>query len=361
MKQPSERKILVLYTGGTIGMTPTNLKGGLKPGSMEMLQKNIPQLEELPYQVDWSEFKLEDRFIDSSDANIELYQFLGEKIATEQQNYDGIVVVFGTDTMGPSAGALSYELQGLKGPVVFTGSMIPAVEEESDGPRNLLDAIEVAAQSGNEIPSINEVTVCFAGRLFRGVHTRKFSASYVDAMDGVTEEPIATLYRGEIHVDEDRLFTFRKDTEVEFHPLEQKNILPIGVCFESVNSIQSKLESAADVDAIVLFDLPHEQPLNAESKVVRWIREYAPDKTVFFADTMTEPPNTEWIKLQCVPDFQQIMIKANYVLSRAKDKDEMRLLAESNLRGEGKGELLCESERLIEMRKERELPSLTKR
>ncbi|MCB9798211.1 asparaginase [Candidatus Nomurabacteria bacterium] len=362
MKQASERKILVLYTGGTIGMVPTNLKGGLKPGSMEMLQQNIPGLEELLYRVDWSEFKLNDKFIDSSDANIELYQLLGDRISKEQQNYDGIVVVFGTDTMGPSAGALSYELQGLKGPVVFTGSMIPAVEEESDGPRNLLDAIEVAAQSGNEIPSINEVTVCFAGKLFRAVHTRKFSASDVDAMDGVTEQPIATLYRGEISVEEDKLYEETEGMEVEFNPLVEKDILPIGVCSEMSDSIQAKLKAAADiVDAIVLFDLPHEQPLNSESKVVQWIQEYAPNTIVFFADQMTEPPNSEWLRLRCVPDFQQIMIKANYVLSRSSDKDEMRMLADSNLRGETKGELLRESERLSEMRKEREIPRMDKR
>ena len=341
-------------------MSSSNKTGGrLKPSSMEELQNNIPGLKELPFQVEWNEFEMDGKFIDSSDANIELYQLLGEKIAEEQKNYDGIVVVFGTDTMGPSSAALSYELEGLQRPVVFTGSMIPAIEEGSDGPKNLLDAIEVAAQSGNEIPPINEVTVCFAGKLFRGVHTRKFSANNVDSMDGVTEYPIATFEKDEIRVDEKRLLP-SEEKECTFHPLEQKNILGIGVCSQLISSIEAKLKALSDVDAILLFDLPQEYPLHGESTVVKLIHQYAPNTVIFFADQMVDSPDPEWLRLRTVPDFQQLMIKANYILSRAKNRDEMRLLADSNLRGEGKGELLRESERLLEMRRERERPPLNK-
>ncbi|MBU0671231.1 asparaginase, partial [Patescibacteria group bacterium] len=150
MKEKSERKILVLYTGGTIGMHREAEKGPLKPGTAEDLQKNIPELEDLPYNIEWQEFRKDGEFIDSSNADVEYYNQLAKELGKAQEKYDGIVVVFGTDTMAPSAGSISYMLEGLKKPIVFTGSMIPAIDEGSDGPKNLIDAIHVAAKSGNE-------------------------------------------------------------------------------------------------------------------------------------------------------------------------------------------------------------------
>lgn len=341
-------------------MKPSSVNGGLKPGTLEELQKNIPELQDVPYNLEWEEFKPGGRFIDSSDANLEFYNLLAKNIAETHQNYDGIVVIFGTDTMGPSAAAMSYQLEGLKRPVVFTGSMTPAAEKDSDGPRNLLDAIEVAARSGNEIPPVDEVSVCFHGKLFRGTHARKYSASNVDAFDGVTEQPIARINAGSIEVDEDRLLR-HDDGEFHFNALQQKNIVPIRVTGELASSIEAKLKACGDADAILLYDLPKDPPLTTESKFFHMLRDLTHDQTVFFADNENQPPSNDWIRLRGVPDFQQLMMKTNYILSRTDDRDEMRALAEGNLRGEIQGDVIRETEILHAMRTEKERPMIDRR
>ena len=223
MKELKERRILILYTGGTIGMKPSVKLGGLSPGSMEDLQKNLPELQELPYQLEWEEFRFEGELIDSSNANIDYYNELGKKSAEQHDKYDGIVVVFGTDTMGPSAAAISYQLEGLKTPIVFTGSMEPNTKEGSDGPQNMLDAVNIAAQSGNEISAINEVTVCMHGKLFKGVHARKYSARSESraAFDGVGEDPIAEINAEGIKINNNTIQAKDENQKFEFHELKK--------------------------------------------------------------------------------------------------------------------------------------------
>jgi len=341
-------------------MKPTTATGGLKPGTMQDLQQNIPELQNVPYNLEWEEFKPNGEFIDSSNANLEFYNQLGQEIAEKHEKYDGVVVIFGTDTMGPSAAAMSYQFEGLKRPVVFTGSMKPAVQEHSDGPRNLLDAIEVAAQSGNEIPSVNEVSVCFYGKLFRGTHARKYSAGNDDAFDGVGEEPIARIQENGIQVDEGRLLEEERG-EFQFHKLEQKDVISIRVTGELASSIEEKLKVSSGVDAILLYDVPYDPPLTSESRFTKLVEKYAPGVNIFFADNNLQPPNSEWIRMRGVPDFQQLMVKANYILSRTDDRDEMKLLAEGNLRGEIEGDVTRENEVLVAMRAEKERPPIDRR
>ena len=385
MKPQTERKILVIYTGGTIGMKKEG-GGGWKPGSLGELRKNIPELDKLPYQIDWEEMKTKNEneretFIDSSQADIKTFNNIGEKIKENYEIYDGFVVVYGTDTMAYAAGALSYMLEGLGKPVVFTGSMDPATErnekkseydiqshritkkyekEGSDGPRNLIDAINVVGQSGNEIPLIPEVTIAFNGRLIRGNTTEKFKANQRDAFyyNKQTQIQLAKIRHGEDEsdVEEHGLpCVFPPECEItmyadpvdearenfQLRELSSQNICRIEVCSPTIKFIDP------GSDAIFLYDTPKE--LKFDPELISKIESEREDTPVFYHGA--NPPVKDWISIVAWNDKQAEM-KINYILSRTRDIDEIRKLSEGNLRGEGEGPLLKEFEILNEPQKE---------
>ena len=354
MKDPKERNILIIYTGGTIGMVPTSDIGGLKNASLEELQQRIPETDDLPYNITWEEFKLGDEFIDSSNANPAFYNELSSRLAKRHDEndglydkYDGIVVLFGTDTMCPSAGMMSYQLEGVRKPIIFTGSMLPAVDEDTDGKENLLDAVEFAAQSGNEIPKIKEVGISFHGRLMRATHTVKYKADDKDAFHYVTElgeqlseDPIATIDNGIIEVNKEKLLDPLFEKELQQHEIrEDLNIYPVRVCGAFGKITENTFKGS---DAILLHDVPTEEPMTEESALTKKIKEFAPDIPIFFAGE--NPPNSDWIKLAGILDFQQEMVKVHYIMSRAETREEMKVLAEGNLRGESEGEITREKD-----------------
>ncbi len=160
-------KVLLIYTGGTIGMKTDVRTGALAPFDFGSIYDEFPQLHSLETTVDICPFEP----IDSSDVTPALWTRLAETIMERYYDYDGFVVLHGTDTMSFSASALSYALEGLGKPVVFTGSQLPIGVLRTDGRENLITAIELAATG--EVP---EVGLYFQNKLFRGNRTSKFSA-----------------------------------------------------------------------------------------------------------------------------------------------------------------------------------------
>ena len=163
------KKICILYTGGTIGMVPTDRGYAPKKGYFHSLLDEIVQLryDDMPHW-DLVEF---DPLLDSSDVSVDEWNSMLDAIVSRYNDYDGFVVLHGTDTMAYSASALSFMLEGLSKPVVFTGAQIPMCQVRSDGRDNLINALLIASQG-----VANEVSIFFAGKLIRGNRATKTSA-----------------------------------------------------------------------------------------------------------------------------------------------------------------------------------------
>ncbi len=170
--------ILVIYTGGTIGMKFDKNSGTLKPFNFEQLYQHIPALENLNCCIDVHSF---DPLIDSSNVNPAFWVKLAKVVQQNYESYDGFVVLHGTDTMAYSASMLSFMLEHLNKPVVFTGSQLPMGVTRTDGRENFINAIEIASAREDNTPMVPEVTIYFENRLFRGNRTNKFNAENFNA------------------------------------------------------------------------------------------------------------------------------------------------------------------------------------
>ena len=175
---PSKPNILLLYTGGTIGMVKDFDTGVLKAFDFKKLLKNIPELKLLDCNIATVSFE---NPIDSSNMNIEEWIKMANIIEQNYNSYDGFVVLHGSDTMSYSASALSFMLGNLAKPVVFTGSQLPIGDLRTDAKENLITAIQVASLQQNGKPVIQEVCLYFEYKLYRGNRTTKISAEHFNA------------------------------------------------------------------------------------------------------------------------------------------------------------------------------------
>ncbi len=170
--------ILILNTGGTIGMMLDADSGALKPVNFNDLFELIPTLKLFNYQIDHYCF---DPLIDSSNMNPAVWSDIARVIEKKYELYDGFVVLHGSDTMAFTASALSFMLHNLNKPVILTGSQLPLGMIRTDGRENLLTAIEIAAAKEEDTPVIPEVCIYFENQLFRGNRTHKFNAQNFEA------------------------------------------------------------------------------------------------------------------------------------------------------------------------------------
>ena len=182
-KQVSPRlnKVLLIYTGGTIGRGHNPDTGALEPLNFDHLLSNFPEFALLPTEVDTYQFTPP---IDSSDMSLRRWAQLVRIIADNYEAYDGFVVLHGTDTMAYTASALSFMLENLTKPVILTGSQLPIGQLRTDGKENLLTSIELAAAFGEDgRPMVPEVCIYFSGRLLRGNRSTKESADGFNAFN----------------------------------------------------------------------------------------------------------------------------------------------------------------------------------
>ncbi len=184
-----ESKILLIYTGGTIGMITNPETGALQPFDFSHIFEYIPDLKQFKIQIDSISF---DQPIDSSDIGIKEWIELVNIIENNYINYDGFVILHGTDTMAYSASALSFLIQNLNKPIIFTGSQLPIGMLRTDGKENLITAIEIAADKfDNGKPKVPEVCIYFENKLYRGNRTTKYNAEYFDAFSSPNYPPLA--------------------------------------------------------------------------------------------------------------------------------------------------------------------------
>lgn len=174
----SKSKILLIYTGGTIGMRKDFETGALKAFNFSKLLHNIPELKLLDAEIETFSFETP---IDSSNMNPDNWAEIARTIENNYARFDGFVVLHGSDTMSYSASALSFMLENLAKPVIFTGSQLPIGDLRTDAKENLITAIEIASLQENGKPLIQEVCLYFEYKLYRGNRTTKISAEHFRA------------------------------------------------------------------------------------------------------------------------------------------------------------------------------------
>ena len=182
-------KVLLLFTGGTISMVRDPQSGALHPADMTTFQSFVPELFAGNIEVEMLPFE---PLLDSSDINPDNWAKMAHMVYDNYNNYDGFVILHGTDTMSYSASALSFMLQDLTKPVVFTGSQLPVGVLRSDAKENLLTAIEIAAakdENGNAM--VPEVTIFMDDELYRGNRTTKRNAEHFSAFNSYNYPALA--------------------------------------------------------------------------------------------------------------------------------------------------------------------------
>lgn len=184
----SKVKILLIYTGGTIGMKRDFETGALKAFNFSKLLQRIPELKLLDCEIETISFDVP---IDSSNMNIERWVKMATMIENNYSSFDGFVVLHGSDTMSYSASALSFMLENLSKPVIFTGSQLPIGDLRTDAKENLITAIQIASLQHQNKPVISEVCLYFEHKLYRGNRTTKINAEHFNAFSSPNYPPLA--------------------------------------------------------------------------------------------------------------------------------------------------------------------------
>ncbi len=180
--------ILLIYTGGTIGMIKDFETGALKAFNFSELLHNIPELKLLEHHIDTISFK---EPVDSSNMNPKQWIQIANIIEERFENYDGFVVLHGSDTMSYTAAALSFMFENLTKPIIFTGSQLPIGDLRTDAKENLITSIQVAGLQKQGRPVISEVGLYFEYKLYRANRTTKINAEHFQAFSSMNYPPLA--------------------------------------------------------------------------------------------------------------------------------------------------------------------------
>lgn len=184
----TNKRILLVYTGGTIGSVQDADSKGLVPIDFSEIHRHVPELEQPGRTIESASF---DPPIDSSNMGPEHWRLLAQIIRDHYEEFDGFVILHGTDTIAFTASALSFMLEGLRKPIVLTGSQLPIGLPRTDGRENLLAAVEIASAARYGEPIVQEVAVYFGSSLFRGNRTHKSSAESMQAIISPNIRPLA--------------------------------------------------------------------------------------------------------------------------------------------------------------------------
>ena len=190
MKEKTGTSILIIYTGGTIGMVHDPVSGSLVPIDFKHITDHVPELLKFGFDLQSVSF---DPVKDSSNIDPGIWVKMAETIEENYDKFDGFVVLHGTDTMAYSASALSFMLENLGKPVIFTGSQLPIGLLRTDGRENLITAIDIAAAKENSLSLVPEVCIYFDNKLTRGNRTTKFSAEHFDAFNSPNYPALAEV------------------------------------------------------------------------------------------------------------------------------------------------------------------------
>ncbi len=227
MSNQSRPRILIIYTGGTIGMIENPVTRSLQPFDFTHLIDNVPKIRKLDYDIENIQFNPP---IDSSDMSPQHWVDIARHIETNYDRFDGFVVLHGTDTMAYTASALSFMLENLHKPVIITGSQLPIGEVRTDGEENLITALQIAAATDMMgEPMVREVAILFENYLWRGNRSTKMSADNFNAFKSNNYPSLAKIGLG-IHFNEEALWRVQAK-----RPLKVQYELDTAVMFLDLN------------------------------------------------------------------------------------------------------------------------------
>lgn len=187
--ESTKSSLLLIYTGGTIGMKQDLHEQTLRPFDFAQILKEVPELRKFAFRIDTYTF---DPLIDSADVEPGLWLRLADLIVSRYGDYDGFIILHGTDTMSYSASVLSFMLDGLTKPVIFTGSQLPIGVPRTDGKENLISSVEIASARDEEGHAVvPEVCVCFDSLLMRGNRSVKVNSEVFRAFKSPNLPPLA--------------------------------------------------------------------------------------------------------------------------------------------------------------------------
>ena len=241
-------KILIIYTGGTIGMIKDAETGQLTNVDFNHIYDHVPELKRLDIQLDTISFL---NPIDSSEINTNHWDQLATMIQNNYDSYDGFVVLHGSDTMAYTSSVLSFMFDGLRKPIILTGSQLPIGIIRTDGKENLITSIEIAAKKKEDgTPLIQEVAVYFDYQLFRGNRCSKDSAEHFEAFRSPNFPPLASAG---VNIKFDtNLFYHTADEKLSIHHNLNRKVALLklfpGINFELYKSIFDK----SKVDGVVI-------------------------------------------------------------------------------------------------------------
>lgn len=210
--------ILLIYTGGTIGMIRDFESGALKNFNFDELLEQVPELKLLDCKIDTVSLQ---NPLDSSNMEPQYWSEICKIIEKDYENYDGFVVLHGSDTMSYTAAALSFMLENLSKPVILTGSQLPIGDLRTDAKENLITAIQIAALRKRNRPHLNEVCLYFEYKLYRGNRTTKVSAEHFEAFESPN---YPCLIKSGVHltIHEEALLPYTRKKLKVHHDLDPK-------------------------------------------------------------------------------------------------------------------------------------------
>ncbi|MDD2985455.1 asparaginase [Flavobacterium sp.] len=220
---PVQANILLIYTGGTIGMMKDFETGALKAFNFKKLLQRIPELKQLDCAIETISFE---KPIDSSNMSIIEWVEMAKIIEREYDRFDGFVILHGSDTMSYSASALSFMLENLAKPVVFTGSQLPIGDLRTDAKENLITAIQIASLQKKGKPVFQEVCLYFEYKLYRGNRTTKINAEHFNAFSSPNYPALA---ESGVHlkVNNETILTKTRAKKLQVHTELDSNVLII--------------------------------------------------------------------------------------------------------------------------------------
>ena len=239
----TKTRILLIYTGGTIGMVKDYDSGALKAFNFKKLMKNIPELTQLDCEVKSISF---DEPIDSSDMSPLHWVKIADIIEDNYDEFDGFVVLHGSDTMSYTASALSYMLENLSKPVIFTGSQLPIGDLRTDAKENLITAIQIASLREKSKPMLQEVCLYFEYKLYRGNRTTKINAEHFEAFESLNYPALA---ESGVHlkVNKEYLYRLGRKKKLKVHKEMDTNVAILKL-FPGLN--QNVLQSILNIDGL---------------------------------------------------------------------------------------------------------------
>ncbi|NJB71005.1 L-asparaginase [Saonia flava] len=246
MKKPMN--ILLVYTGGTIGMVKEYETGVLKAFDFSKLLKRIPELNQLACNIDSVSF---DNPIDSSNMNTTHWVTLATIIEENYTNYDGFVVLHGSDTMSYTASALSYMLENLDKPVVFTGSQLPIGDLRTDAKENLITSIQIASLRENGKAVIREVGLYFEYKLYRANRTTKINAEHFEAFASLN---YPALIESGVHLKVNREFLWqpKRNKKLVVHKVLDNNVAILKLFPGLNNDVLQSILNIPNLKALIL-------------------------------------------------------------------------------------------------------------